>query len=186
MRGTIRSALIQVALAGALQASVLAGNTVQTTYEFPSLGTNYAGPVNSVVGAGLELSNFAGFVNIDFSDTNITITTTRNAGINAVAFDGLHFFDVFGGIPSFTGVTLNAATNYAGLTSSNISFAAKNIYVNVANLPGLSGQVISLDVSANSTPGVPEPATLGLVGLALAGTRLLQLRGKRSEGNQGR
>ena len=180
MRGFILAALLQVAVAGALHASVLAGNTIQTSYEFPNIGTNYAGPVNSVVGAGLELTNFAGFVNIDFSDTNITVTTIRNAGINAVAFDGLHFFDVFGAIPSFTSVTLNAATNYGGLTSSNISFDANNIYVNVANLPGLSGQVISLDVSANSTPGVPEPATWGLVGLAIAGAGLLQTRRKGS------
>ena len=99
---------------------------------------------------------------IDFSDTNITVTTIRNAGINAVAFDGLHFFDVFGAIPSFTSVTLNAATNYGGLTSSNISFDANNIYVNVANLPGLSGQVISLDVSANGTSGSSRAGNLGV------------------------
>src|SRR2546430_13740331 len=85
------------------RASFLDGQTVQTTYLYPSASTVLAGPVNSLVGPGVELANFAGFANIDFSDTNIRITTTRNAGVNNVAFDGFRFTDINGTISAITG-----------------------------------------------------------------------------------
>jgi len=46
--------------------ATLAGQTVETTYLFPDTATAFAGPTNAVVGTGVELPNFAGFVNIDF------------------------------------------------------------------------------------------------------------------------
>jgi hypothetical protein len=38
------------------------------------------------VGAGVELSIFAGFADIDFSDTNILITADRDPQISIAAF----------------------------------------------------------------------------------------------------
>ena len=156
-----------------LQATILAGQTVQTTYLFPDKSTVLAGPVNSLVGAGVELSNFAGFVNIDFSDTNILITTTRNAFVNNVAFDGLRFTDINGTIPAVT-VSLNAATNYAGFDSSRISLGSNTLFVNVANLAGLQGQIISLDLTLATS--VPEPAGFALSALAVGLLLLFRIR----------
>jgi hypothetical protein len=147
-------------------AALLSGQTVQSTYLFPNTATVLFGPTNAVVGAGVELSGFAGFANIDFSDTNILITTIRDAGVNNVAFDGFRFFDVNGLIPDITSVTLNPATNYAGFTSSRLTFDANNVFVNVANLPGLNGQKISIDL--NTSASVPEPGTFAMIAAALA------------------
>ena len=158
------------------RASFLDGQTVQTTYLFPNTSTVFAGPVNSVVGPGVELLSFAGFANIDFSDTNIRITTTRNAALNNVAFDGFRFTDISGTISAITSVTLNPATNYAGFDSTRVTFDANNVFVNVANLAGLQGQVISLDLS--TAAAVPEPSALGLIaiGSGFLGWRLRRSR----------
>jgi hypothetical protein len=173
--------LVAIAMVSPVQAALLNAQTIETSYRFPDTLTLFGSPVNSVVGAGLELANFVGFVDIDFSDTNILITARRDAGVNNVAFDGLRFTDINNLIPAFTGVTLNALTNYAGFDASRVTFDANTILVNVANLPGLNGQIISIDLSSGAT-AVPEPsATLGLLAAALliAGTSRLQDRARR-------
>jgi hypothetical protein len=148
-------------------AVILLGETVEVTYHFPDLATDFAGPTDVIVGAGTELFNFAGYADIDLSDTNILITTTRAAAINGTAFDGLHFFDVFGTIPALTTVLINPATSYPGLDASRITFDADNIYINLVDLPALQGDFISIDLVAGSS-AVPEPGTLGLLGAGLA------------------
>jgi len=145
------------------RANLLTGQTVEVTYLFPNTGTIFAGPTD-IVGPAGTLSGFANFVNLSVSDTNILITTTRNAQVNNVAFDGLRFVDVNANIPNFTNVTLDPATNYAGFTPSRVTVSSDTIFVNVEGLAGLQGQVISLDIGG--TP-VGEPALLLLVGLVL-------------------
>lgn len=80
-----------------------------------------------------------------------------------------------GTIPAITSANLNAATNYAGFTGSRVTFDANTIFVNVANLAGLNGQIISIDLNTSST--VPEPGTLSMIvaGLVLVvGRRLVR------------
>ena len=149
MKLTILAALFSALVAPA-HASLI-GETIQTQYLFPNTSTIFSGPISTVVAPGSELLNFASFATIEFSATNILIVLTRNAQLNNVAFDGLEFSDVN---PAFQGVTLDPATNYAGFTSSRISSDAKTIFVNLEDLPGLTGQRISIDVGASA---VPEP-----------------------------
>ena len=164
--------VLAVSLAGAAlpaaRANLLTGQTVEATYCFPNICTVFAGP-QDVIGPAGTISNFANFVNLAFSDTNILITTTRNAGLNNVAFDGLRFVDLNANIPHFTNVTLDPATNYAGFTSSRISTAANTIFVNLEDLPGLTGQQISLDIVSTT---VPEPNSIAILGAALASVLL--------------
>ncbi len=173
MRSTLLAGVLVASLFGgtAEAAPILLGQVVQTTYLYPDMATVYAGgpPTNATVGAGVELHGFAGLADIDFSDTNILITLTRDAGVNNVAFDGFRFFDILGTIPNNLNAVLNPATNYTGFTASRLAGGDQDtLFVNVANLAGLRGQIISIDLVQQAAPAVPEPATLALLGGGLA------------------
>jgi hypothetical protein len=162
-------ALAAVLAAGAMpaQATLSAGNAIELTYLYPNLNTVYpgAGPI-TIAGSVDSVSNFAGILNIHFTDTSILMTLTVNAGINGVAFDGLRFTDVNKTL-SFSGLALDvAATNYAQFDASRISYQGDSIFINLVDVPGQAGQRILLSASP-----VPEPGQWALMfgGLALLG-----------------
>ena len=62
---------------------------------------------------------WSGFLNIDFSDTNILISLATDQPLGF--FEVIRFFDVNGTIPAFTDISVNPATNYAGFDASLIS-----------------------------------------------------------------
>ena len=147
----------------ASHAALSAGTAIQVTYLYPNTSAVYAGPV-TVTGA-TSLINFAEILNIDFTDTSIQMTLTRDAGINAVAFDGLRFVDVNNNL-NFLNLALNVGgTTYAGFNASKVTTSGTDtLYVNLQGLPGLSGQTILISA-------VPEPGTYAmlLAGLAAVG-----------------
>jgi hypothetical protein len=145
------------ATASSAQAPLLEGQTVETTSFHGTAPDTTArvGPVTSLVGPGVELTNFGwqGFINVDFSDTRIVITLAADQP-NGYS-EQLLFVDANGTIPAFVGVAVNPATNYAGFDASRVSFGADRIDVNLTALHGLRGQQISLDLTGDSA--VPTP-----------------------------
>ena len=169
---TSRALMLFVAVAALsavpAHATVLDGQTVRLTYEFPSLGTVWNGNTHDLlVGPSVEIFGFPfgdPRTDVDFSDTNIYVTYTSSEDWTATSFNGFRVFDLFGTIPGFLSVTINPATNLAGFDASRITFDADNILVNWQGLAFNTETVVSLDVSA-----VPEPSTLALIGLGIPG-----------------
>jgi hypothetical protein len=163
----VAAAVLVLGLPSVAGATLLDGKTVNYQYYYPDLMSPYsnADNGNKVVGAGIEVSNISDFQGtMDISDTNILIDFSGSASWNGSSFNGWVLSDVLGAIDAFTSVTINAATNLVGFDLSRISFTANAISVNWQGLSFSPDTVVSLDVN-----GVPEPATLALLGLGLAG-----------------
>lgn len=156
---------------GLAAAPLLDGQTIETTNfhgTAPDV-TVITGPESRVVGPGIELMDFGwlGFLNINFSDTNILITaaTDQPSGF----FETVSFIDAIDNIPAFTDISVNPSTNYAGFDASLISFFdSDRIDINLTGLIGLQGQQISLDLTAAPGQVVPEPGTIWLLVVGMA------------------
>jgi hypothetical protein len=89
----------------------------------------------------------SGFVDIDFSATNILITFTRDQPSGL--FDTLRFSDPDGTLQDFAVVRVNPATSNAGFTASRIRVERDLVDLNLTGLRGLQGQAISLDLNVS-------------------------------------
>jgi hypothetical protein len=162
---------VLTAVMSPVHAEILDGQTVLTelSKHYPH-GIGDTRSFYSVVGPGTELTGIP--IDVDFSDTNILITTRWNIGIGGVQDMGVTFWDANGTIPRFTSVTVNPATTWPGFTPGPLTYFGPNsIYVTLEALGGpyaLAGDQISLDLTAM----IPEPASWMLVMMAISLIRL--------------
>ena len=162
----------------AIASAQLTGSTVGLQYLFPTQGTLYQDFGTAVVGAGVEFPTlFGGDFSVDVGASSMTASFhTGNSWCGptnplcpdpTITFNGLRLYDAGGTAPAITSVTVNGATNMAGLNASRISFDANNIYVDWKDLEFNEHTIVSLDIGTASTT-TPEPATLALLGGGLA------------------
>jgi hypothetical protein len=162
-------ALFAAALSPA-KAALLDGNTVQVDYLFPNVSAS-VGSGQALVGSGLEFSNFMGLADINVADNGLTISFQTSTLLDSTPFNGIRLTDINLAIGSFTSVNVNALSNLSGFGSSNVTFDADNIFINLSGLTPMQTNQIVLDINApalNPTAvDVPEPATLFGVASAL-------------------
>jgi hypothetical protein len=176
----LAAAILAAAGLAAPASAAFLGQTIEGTAHFPTLppSTTTAGPVQRVVGAGVEFVDgdfnpFSG-EQFDFTDTTIIIssfTVLHSAG----GFNGYRFTDIFGTIPDIVSVSIiSDRTNYFLTDPGRITWDANNIFINFQglDLTGANGAQTILGVTFGMA-AVPLPAALPLFASALAGWTVL-------------
>lgn len=144
------------AVSAAAQGTLLDGQTMSVTHTqgFPPNQTVITGPVQSVVGPGVEVTAFGyqGFMDIDYSDRSILITarTSQASGTTSI----LTFSDASGTIPDFVAVRVDSS-DWDFFNASATIVAPDTIGLFFAPAHALAGQHILLTINP-----IPEPSAV--------------------------
>lgn len=160
---------LMAAMAGRAEAGYL-NHSIHSQYFTPDLntlfddeGTATVSPTATFI-AHENVGTVVPFLQAKFTDTNLTITSVFPNGTQFFfngAFNGFSFTDT-GGNLGVTSFSVDAATNVAGFTASDVTLSQGRLLVNLAGLTIPTTGVISLDFLPAS---VPEPSSLALCGV---------------------
>lgn len=177
---TLAAAALVLATGNAVATPTLIGDSVLVRYATPNLTTTIRSDTVTV-GAGVEIAcpgastlcvttGTAGLVNGESIDLGaLSIAGTFVIGFGSYAFHGFEFSGLDFGGGDLIGFALS--TNIPNFTSSDITFDARALRMNLAGVTGGGAFDIQLQVSPTSVP-LPGTLTLAVLGLGLvAGSR---------------
>lgn len=148
------------------------GNTLQLTYYFPDENSIYQSKQNSatIQGEGIvDFGNMGYTENYDFYDNILHISFDDAASWTDAVFNGFKFLDINNQVSALTSYVLS--TNMVGLDSSRIALDEDFLSLNWQGLSFSTDTYVKLEFNGSANP-VPEPSTVLLLGIGLAGTAL--------------
>lgn len=156
------------------------GRQLQATYYFPDLTTPYAlateAPPTFTVGAPVAVETIVNVegvtqIAVDFTDNSVRFgftTSLNNPTWSSVSFNGMVFDLLTGSTFSLTSKSIDPSSTFAGFDASRVGYSDNQLTINWNGLSYVNGT--SLLINFTSAPAsVPEPGSLALLGLALAG-----------------
>lgn len=147
------------------------GDQVNATYYFPDLSTPYENDgTNAAPWSGVSF----GEVGWSIGATQITITNpgSIDTAFTSASFNGLVFTDTSGS-PDITNVVLDGSSNLEGTPT----WTSNSVSLNFEGLPFVPGSIATFDITFGAA--VPEPTSLALIGVGIAGIGLLRRRKSR-------
>lgn len=175
---SIAAAIVAAAVSVPAHAGLTGSNA---TFQYYAYGGAYSGdssPSSFTVDGGAH-AQFFNFFNITVTDTQIIYDYigggTWSDSTPSLTSGGLYIENgsllSFAGAPAIASVTVDAATNMAGFSASNVTFNGSQVAVTWTGLNFDQNTDVVLNISA-----VPEPSTYLLMGLGLAATLVLARR----------
>lgn len=147
-------ASVLIAVNAAAQGTLLDGQTMSVTHTqgFPPNVTVVTGPVQSVVGPGIEVTAFGyqGFMDIDYSDRSILITARANQSFGTTSI--LTFGDASGTIPDFVTAEFDPSSDWAGVGSAAMIVTPDSIGLFFAPGNAQAGQHLLLTLNPITEP----------------------------------
>jgi hypothetical protein len=197
MKSALR-ALAFLAVSACAQAGMI-GDMVSSILHTAAAGSwsGGAGPESATVSAGIEFdrpfafANGTADLNLNIANTSFTLTFTNNltgtpgnpTGSFNLGLDGFEFTDL---AQQFTGIVPVSNTFPAGsVTSTSVTGNNIHIFMNEPIIPGGTTWAATWNVTV-AAPGVPEPTTISLAGLAVVALavrlrKLVRLRARSIE-----
>jgi hypothetical protein len=146
--------------------ATLIGDTVTCSSNFTTCS-----PTSAVVGGGTEFQFNSGLFVVDLasnqSDSFIKISSLSSFTFGANGTITIGDIDDSGG--NIVGITsVSASAGISGIDASDISFTAHTVSFNLANSAWTANQGLTVQLAVRPA-AVPEPGSLALVAIALAG-----------------
>ena len=165
MRKLTLSAALCLGLAGVAQAGFI-GNSVDVQYVWPNPGSVYADLGTITVTSAPQTVTFQPYFDVTVSGSHIIVDASNYGGTYSGSFNGEYLID--NSVATFPAVLVDPSSILTG-GAPDITIAGKTLEISFAGRVFGPGERLVLDV-------VPEPATFGLLGIAVAALALLRRR----------
>jgi len=136
-----------------------------------SVGGTFIAPINDDLDPVFTISADSTGITFDFSVDTAVSPFSAPPIFGPVNISNGVAIDILSG-GSFDYVTIDPATTMAGFSVSSFSFNAGELDVDFAGLPFSTDTLVQLDVTSDSSPATPEPATSALMFVSLLGTAI--------------